>query len=243
MHRFFISIDCFEQDKITISGEPLHQIGYVLRLKPADRIIVLDNSGWEFEVEIERITKEQAQGKVVNKQRGQSEPATKITLYQALLKADKFELVLQKAVELGVTEIVPFISERCVVKKPSESKVARWQKIIQEAAEQSERSILPSLHPVISFTEACQKTKQTSLLLWEEENNSGLKQVLQNQPFKTTSTINLFIGPEGGFPESEVEIAKKHGFVIASLGRRILRAETAALSAISSILYEKGEME
>ena len=123
MHRFFIFKDCFEQDKVIISGEPLHQIGYVLRLKPGDRIFVLDNSGWEFEVEIERITKEQAQGKVVNKQLGQGEPAIKITLCQALLKADKFELVLQKSVELGVTAIVPFISERCVVKKPSESKI------------------------------------------------------------------------------------------------------------------------
>lgn len=243
MHRFFISKDCFEQDKVIISGEPLHQIGYVLRLKPADRIIVLDNSGWEFEVEIERITKEQALGKVVNKQRGQGEPTTKITLYQALLKADKFELVLQKAVELGVTAIVPFISERCVVKKPSESKIERWQKIIQEAAEQSERSILPTLHPVISLTKACQTTKQPSLLMWEEEKNIGLKQALQNPPFNTAPTINLFIGPEGGFPEIEVALAKKHGIFIASLGRRILRAETAGLSAISAILYEKGEME
>jgi 16S rRNA (uracil1498-N3)-methyltransferase len=243
MHRFFISKDCIEQDKVIISDEPAHQIGYVLRLKPADRIIVLDNIGWEFEVEIERITRNQVQGKVVNKQRGQGEPALKITLYQALLKADKFELVLQKAVELGVTAIVPFISERCVVKEPSESKVERWQKIIQEAAEQSERSILPTLQPVISFTEACRTIKPPSFLMWEEEKSKGLKQVLRNPPFKSTPTINLFIGPEGGFPESEATLAKNHGIMISSLGKRILRAETAGLAAISAILYEKNEME
>ncbi|MDD5287973.1 MAG: RsmE family RNA methyltransferase [Dehalococcoidales bacterium] len=242
MHRFFISKDWFEQDTVTISGEAAHQIGYVLRLKPADRIIVLDNSGWEFEVEVERLTKDYVHGKVIDKRQGQGEPAIKITLYQALLKADKFELVLQKAVELGVTAFVPYISERCVTKKPSASKIERWQKIIKEAAEQSERSILPALHPVISFPEACQSINLPAILLWEEEKSKSIKQVLQNPPFQTAAIINLFIGPEGGFPESEVALSKRHGIAIATLGRRILRAETAGLSAISAIMYEKGEM-
>jgi 16S rRNA (uracil1498-N3)-methyltransferase len=242
MHRFFIPKDWFEQDRITIKGEPLHQIGYVLRLKPTDRIIVLDNSGWEFEVEIERITKEQVKGKVINKQLGQGEPAVKITLYQALLKTDKFELVLQKGVELGVTAFVPFVSERCVIRKASDSKIERWGKIIQEAAEQSERLVLPMLHPLVSFNEACQSVKRPVVLLWEEEKRVSLKETLQSQPFNHATAINLFIGPEGGFPESEVELAKRHGISIASLGKRVLRAETASLAAISAILYERGEM-
>jgi 16S rRNA (uracil1498-N3)-methyltransferase len=243
MHRFFIPPEWIQKDIVNIFDEPLHQIGYVLRLKHSDRIIVLDNSGWEYEVEIERITKNQAQGKVLNKHLGQGEPSVKITVYQALLKSDKFELVLQKSVELGVTAIVPYISERCIVKKPSESKTIRWQKIIQEAAEQSERSILPVLHPVVSFSETCQDIKPPALLLWEEERINGLKQVLQNPPFKTAKSLNLFIGPEGGFPESEVKLAQKHGIYVASLGKRVLRAETASLATISAILYEKNEME
>ena len=113
MHRFFIPKDWINQDSVTITGEPLHQIGYVLRLKPTDRIIVLDNSGWEYEVEIARITKEQVTGKITSKKPGQGEPVIQIMLYQALLKSDKFELVLQKGVELGVTTFVPFVSERC----------------------------------------------------------------------------------------------------------------------------------
>src|SRR5271157_6387228 len=117
MHRFFIPGNWIQQDKVTITGEPLRQIGYVLRLKPTDRIIVLDNSGWEFEVEIERIAKNQALGKIISRKLGQGEPRIKITLYQALLKSDKFELVLQKGVELGITDFVPFISERCVSRK------------------------------------------------------------------------------------------------------------------------------
>jgi 16S rRNA (uracil1498-N3)-methyltransferase len=242
MHRFFIPKDWFEQDNVTITGEPLHQIGYVLRLKPTDRIIVLDNSGWEFEVEIERVTKEQVNGKVVNKKPGQGEPRIKITLYQALLKSDKFELVLQKGVELGVTAFIPFVSERCVTRKESASKIERWGKIIQEAAEQSERLILPILEPLISFDEACRSTKQPALLLWEEEKCVSLKKTMQNPPFKDAAELSLFVGPEGGFPASEKELAKQNGIVIASLGHRILRAETAGLAAISAILYEKGEM-
>ena len=242
MHRFFLSKDWIDQDNVTITGEPLRQISYVLRLKPLDHIIVLDNSGWEFEVEIERITKQQAKGKVINKKPGQGEPHIKITLYQALLKSDKFELVLQKGVELGVTAFVPFVSERCVARKESAVKIERWRKIIQEAAEQSERLILPVLQPLISFEEACRSVKQPALLLWEEEKSVSLKQTLQNPPFKSTANLSLFVGPEGGFPASEKELAKKHGIAIASLGKRILRAETAGLAAISAILYEKGEM-
>jgi 16S rRNA (uracil1498-N3)-methyltransferase len=242
MHRFFIPRDWIERDNVIITGEPLRQIGYVLRLKSLDRIVVLDNSGWEYEVEIERITKEQAKGKVINKQPGQGEPCIKITLYQALLKSDKFELVLQKGVELGVNAFVPFISERCVARKESVSKIERWGKIIQESAEQSERLILPVLHPLISFDKACQSVKQPALLLWEEEKIVSLKETLQKPPFKNTAALSLFIGPEGGFPASEKELAQQHGIAIASLGKRILRAETAGLAAISAVLYEKGEM-
>lgn len=242
MHRFFLPQGWIQQDSVTITGEPLRQIGYVLRLKPLDRIIVLDNSGWEFEVEIERITKEQAKGKVVRSKRGQGEPNIKITLYQALLKSDKFELVLQKGVELGVTAFVPFISERCVARKESAAKIERFNKIIQEAAEQSERLILPVLHPLISFDEACQLVNKPALLLWEEEKSASLKETLQKPLFRNATTLSLFVGPEGGFPASEKELAQQHGIVIASLGKRILRAETAGLAAISAILYEKGEM-
>ena len=242
MHRFFLPGEWIAQDSVTITGEPLHQIGYVLRLKPRDHIIVLDNSGWEFEVELEHITKEQAMGKVINKKPGQGEPRVKITLYQALLKYDKFELVLQKGVELGVTSFVPFISERCVSRKESAGKIERWRIIIQEAAEQSERLILPVLHPLISFDEACQSVKQPALLLWEEEKSVSLKETLQKPPFKNATALSLFIGPEGGFPASEKELAQQHGIAIASLGKRILRAETAGLAAISAVLYEKGEM-
>jgi 16S rRNA (uracil1498-N3)-methyltransferase len=189
-----------------------------------------------------QIHKEQAHGKVIAKEPGQGEPAIKITLFQALLKTDKFEFVLQKCVELGVTTFVPFVSERCVVSQPSESKIERWQKIIRETAEQSKRSVLPILHPTVSFQEACKLTGVPSILLWEGEKSTSFKRTLKSQPFKKASSINIFVGPEGGFPSSEVEYAQQLGVIPVSLGNRILRAETAGLVAISAILYERGEM-
>jgi 16S rRNA (uracil1498-N3)-methyltransferase len=243
MHRFFIPKDWIMQDSVIISGEPLHQIGYVLRLRPTNIITVLDNTGWEYEVEIEKISKEQVWGKVRSKKQGKGEPNVKITLYQALLKSpDKFELVLQKSVELGVTAFVPFVSERCVARKESPAKIERWEKIIREAAEQSERLILPVLNPIITFEEACKTVKKPALMLWEQEKSVSIKCTLQNAPFKEAAALNVIIGPEGGFPDSEKELAEKQGIAIASLGQRVLRAETASLAAISAVLYEKGEM-
>jgi 16S rRNA (uracil1498-N3)-methyltransferase len=128
------------------------------------------------------------------------------------------------------------------VRTESAGKIERWRKIVQEAAEQSERLILPVLHPLITFDAACRTAKRPSVLLWEEEKCASLKQTLQDPPFKNAKELSLFVGPEGGFPESEKELAKQNGIPVAGLGHRILRAETAGLAAISAILYEKGEM-
>ncbi len=241
MHRFFIPKEWVENDKVTISGETARQISRVLRLKPADHIIALDKTGWEYELEIEQINS-QVQGKIVDRRRGQGEPQTNITLYQALLKADKMEFVLQKCVEMGVSDFVPFLSERCVVKKPSEIKIERWQNIIREAAEQARRSLIPALHPAISLQQACATANQPSILFWEGEQSTGLSPTLRSPPFKNAKAISFFIGPEGGFSESEVACAIEHDIVPVSMGRRILRGETAGLVAVSAIMYEKGEM-
>jgi len=242
MHRFFIPTEWIKQNKVSLQDEPAHQISHVLRLQPKDAIVVLDNSGWEYVVEIEKINRELVQGRVVKRDFCANEPAVKITLYQALLKIDKFEFVLQKGAEIGVSAFVPFLSERCVMRKPAESKIERWKKIIQESAEQSGRALLPVLHPVVSLEEACRQAGTLAILLWEEEKDHRLSQVLKSTSFRKADAIALFVGPEGGFPLSEVKYAQSHGIIPASLGRRILRAETASLAAISAILYEKGEL-
>jgi 16S rRNA (uracil1498-N3)-methyltransferase len=242
MHRFFISNDSFAGDNISITGQPVYQITRVLRLKPGDHIIVLDDTGWEYETAIESITRDIVQGRVIKKEPGIGEPKINLTLYQALLKTDKFELVLQKGVELGVTSFVPFVSERCVVRKPSESKIERWRSIIREAAEQSRRARLPVLHSVVSLNEAYKQVKKPALILWEGEKAQSIAATMKSPLFSKTQAISVFIGPEGGFAQAEIELARQHSIVPVGLGNRILRAETAGLVAISAIMYEKGEM-
>jgi 16S rRNA (uracil1498-N3)-methyltransferase len=242
MHRFFIPRDAFTHDRVLITGEIAQQISRVLRLKPGDHITVLDDTGWEYESVIESITRDVVNGVVVKKVLGIGEPKTKVVLYQALLKTDKFEFVLQKGVELGITSFVPFVSERCVARKPSESKLERWHSVIREAAEQSRRTHLPVLHEVVSFKEACEQTNQPALILWEEEKSQNLAATLKSAPFTRAQAISVFVGPEGGFTSTEIELARRHGIVPAGLGNRILRAETAGLAAISAIMYEEGEL-
>ncbi len=241
MHRFFIPPDWIGQDKVSIKGEQARQICRVLRLYPKDHITVLDNTGAEYEVEIDIVSGELVQGNMVRKSLCPNESKTKITLFQALLKIDKFELVLQKGVELGISTLVPFLSERCTVKKPAESRIARWRKIAQEAAEQSRRALVPAVLPVVSFQEACRLAGKPSILLWEGEKTIGLSEFLKNTP-RNAPAVSVFIGPEGGFPPSEVEYARSLGIVPVSLGCRILRAETAGLAAVSAILYDRGEL-
>lgn len=189
MHRFSIPSEWIRQDRVSLTDEPAHQIIHVLRLKPKDHIILLDNSGWEYEVEIDQMSPGLIQGRVIGQGLGATEPSVKVTLYQALLKAEKFEFVLQKGVELGVSAFVPFVSERCVVRKPGENKLARWRKIIQEAAEQSGRALLPALHPVVAFREASDSAHDASILLWEEEKSLSLSWILKGAAFPSFANL------------------------------------------------------
>jgi len=245
MHRFFVSPDQLEGDKVVITGPAAHHIQNVLRLGPGDPIVVLDNSGWEREVEIVEVGREQIAGRVLSRTLATGEPRTKVSLYQGVLKGSHFELVLQKGTELGIVEFVPLISQRCVISSLDDvdKKRDRWQRIIQEAAEQSRRGRLPRLQSAMLFSQACERVKRAgglSLMPWEEEEKANLKLVFgkEDRPF----SINLFIGPEGGFTLEEVILAQRYGIVPITLGPRILRAETAGLVATAAILYELGDL-
>lgn len=258
MHRFFVSPDQLEADKVVITGPTVHQIRNVLRLGPGDAIVVLDNSGWEREVEIVEVGQEQIVGRVLSKTLATGEPRTKVSLYQSVLKGSHFEFVLQKGTELGIVEFVPLISQRCIISNLDDvnKKSDRWHRIIQEAAEQSKRGKLPRLESAMIFARACERAKRTgglSLMPWEEETSVNLKQVFGREEKATKGkktlqfpprpfSINLFIGPEGGFTEEEVILAQRYGIVPITLGPRILRAETAGLVAAAVILYELGDL-
>jgi len=243
MHRFFIPPEWIDQERVVIKGELVHQLRDVLRLRGGDHIAVLDNTGWEYEVAVARVTRAHVAG-VICEKRSVAEPGTRITLYQALLKGSKFEFILQKCTELGVSGFVPVLCERCVVGHPRGGKAGRWQRIIAEAAEQSGRGKLPGLEPAVPFPQACRAAAGVSLLAWEGKGASGLRPVLRSEiSAKSPLEVNLFIGPEGGFSPSEAEFAQGCGILPITLGSRVLRAETAGLVAATAILYECGDLD
>jgi 16S rRNA (uracil1498-N3)-methyltransferase len=244
MHRFFLPADWIAEGTVVITGKLVHQLRHVLRLGAGDHITVLDNSGWEYEVELQKVDSSKVEAKVIGKFLAVAEPRTKITLYQALLKRSNFEFVLQKCTEIGVIGFVPVICERCVAGEPDGKRLGRWRSILIEAAEQSRRGKLPALHSLTSFTEACRSASGTSLLPWEGEKVRGIGDFLRSRAKTENVTVfSIFVGPEGGFSHHEVETAQSCGIVPVSLGHRILRAETAGLVAAAVTLYELGDMD
>ncbi|MDH7485725.1 MAG: 16S rRNA (uracil(1498)-N(3))-methyltransferase [Anaerolineae bacterium] len=250
MQRFFVPPTAIQNDRVTLTGPVVHQLTHVLRLSPGQRIVVLDDSGWEYTVELQRLGRGQAEGQIVERWEAQGEPRTRLTLYQAVLKGERFAWVLQKGTELGIAAFVPLLCARNVVRDPAavRQKLPRWQAIVREAAEQARRGRLPRLAAPLPFAEACAQAQAAgglSLLAWEEETATSLKATLRaglSNLQLPTSNIQLFIGPEGGFTPDEVALAQAQGIRPVSLGRRILRAETAGLVAAAIIFYELDDL-
>jgi 16S rRNA (uracil1498-N3)-methyltransferase len=242
--RFFVPPEWIQDRQVELSGDFAHQVRNVLRLQAGDRIIVLDDTGWECEVELTAVERDVVNGQVTAERQSTGEPRVHISLYQSVLKARKFEWVLQKGTELGIVEFVPIICEYSVVGDVAEidNKQERWRRIIREAAEQSRRGRLPVLHPTMMFSQACQRALDAggmTAILYEQERTVSLKQALANScGIASVSKISLFVGPEGGFTPDEVYLASQYGLQAISLGPRILRAETAGLAAATAILYE-----
>jgi 16S rRNA (uracil1498-N3)-methyltransferase len=252
VHRFFIPSAWIQGNAVTISGPQAHQIARVLRLRPGDQVIVLDNSGWEIETRLLTVDNDEVRGKVRRRRLARGEPRTKITLYQAVLKSNRFEFALQKGTELGIVEFVPVIADRCVVSdlEAVEKKRRRWEWIIQEAAEQCRRGRKPALSAALLFPRACEAARHSgglSLIPWEEEGEQSLRNLLHTPPTDREQdwppfAVNLFVGPEGGFSAEEIDLARRYGLLPMTMGPRILRAETAGLAAAAAILYELGDL-
>jgi 16S rRNA (uracil1498-N3)-methyltransferase len=259
MHRFFVPPSSVDGDTVILTGAVVHQIKNVLRLRAGDTIVVLDDSGWEYRVQLISLENHKVEGTVESKTLALTEPRTKVTLYQSLLKGDKFEWVLQKGTELGIVEFVPVVANRCVigsVDDVSEDRLQRWHRIILEAAEQSHRGRLPRLHEPMLFAQACERARRTDLALlpWEGEKIRALHSMLtfssdtpvtaqgKTSYMRRPFSISVFIGPEGSFTTREVDQARRYGIVPVTLGPRILRAETAALVAATIILHQLEDM-
>jgi 16S rRNA (uracil1498-N3)-methyltransferase len=252
MHRFFIPPSWIRGNRVTITGPQAHQIANVLRMRSGELIAVLDNSGWVIEVQLTSVDGNAVNGEVQRRRLSAREPRTKVSLYQGVLRSNRFEFVLQKGTELGVVEFVPVIADRCVMSdlEVVEKKRRRWEMIIQEASEQSRRGRKPALRSTALFPQVCEQVRHSgglSLILWEEEGKTSLRDVLRgvssgerdDRPF----TVNFLVGPEGGFSAGEIEVARRYGLAPVSLGPRILRSETAGTVAAAVILYELGDLQ
>ena len=225
-NRFFVSREIIKEDKFYIT-EPdlLHQMTRVLRFKPGESLELLDNTGKIYQSEVEEIGKKDIKGKIVNTIDRPDAPKHKINLCLALLKRDNFELVLQKATELGVVEITPVITDHCI--KKTNNIPERWQKIIREASEQSGRTTMPKINEVIEFKKAVTQYSPGVICF------AGAKRSIQESDLP--KKINLYIGPEGDFTNEEIGLAKQNKIEPVNLGSNILRAETAAIAAVALI--------
>ena len=246
MYQFFVEPSQIQGDKVVITGKDVNHIKNVLRMKPGEEISVKNGSeDKEYRCGIEELGEEEIICELrFIKEEGVELPS-KIYLFQGLPKGDKMELILQKAVELGVYEVIPVASKRAVVKldeKKAKSKAQRWQGIAQAAAKQSKRGIVPRVHEVMSFEEAVQYSRcaQVRLIPYElaEENGQNMEKTKSMiGSIKPGEDVAVFIGPEGGFAREEIQEALGEGLVPITLGKRILRTETAGMAVLAILMY------
>ncbi len=239
-YRFFVSPDVIHADLVRLDDADLiHQIGRVLRLRAGSRVLLLDGLGTAYVVTLTDVGRGLVTGQIEQRVAASGEPSLELTLYVGLMRAERFEWVLQKGTELGVTTFVPVqFSRSQAADQVSDRKQARWQRIVREAAEQACRGRLPVLLPLMSLEQACAAAAQAelALLLWEGK-APALRSTLRIQPAVPTS-VAVLSGPEGGITPAELTSTAGHGIISISLGPRILRAETAPIAASAAILYE-----
>jgi len=239
MYHFFVSEEQINGENAYIEGSDVNHIVNVLRMKPGEELLISVKGDWDYLCKIVDIETDRVNLKVLESME-QRELPVNITLLQGIPKSDKLEMIIQKAVELGVSEIIPVKTKRVVVKideKKADTKVNRWNAIAESAAKQSKRSIIPKVSEPMSIDNALEIVKDFGVKLIPYENADGIdktRKILDNMD--KTKNIAVFIGPEGGFEESEVERIKNSGFEVITLGKRILRTETAGLALLSNIM-------
>ncbi len=237
MPRFFVPE--INSDKISISGEDAKHIIKSLRISIGEEITLCDGNGYDYQGKITDIT-DSVLINIISKTKTESEPSVKITLFQALPKGDKMELIIQKCVELGVYKIVPVLTERCISRpdeKSMKKKVERYNKIASEAAKQSGRGIIPEVSGLLTLNDAVKTLPKESIVFYEN-GGSSLKTLIN----ENTSELGVFVGSEGGFSKDEIVFLEKNGVFPATLGKRILRCETAPICGLSVILSLTGDI-
>ena len=236
MYNFFVNEKQKLNDKYVITGTDFNHIKNVLRMTVGDTFLVSEN-GVSNLCEIECFDNESVVAKIIEENYNDTNLPIKIYLFQGLPKGDKMELIIQKTVELGVEGIIPVEMNRCVVKlddKKKKSKVSRWQTISESAAKQSKRNTIPKILDVLTYKQAMEKAKEMDLFLVPYESKNGMEDTKTAlSQIKSDMSVGILIGPEGGFDEKEVTEAFENGGKVISLGKRILRTETAAITSVS----------
>lgn len=242
MYQFFVNPEDIQDKKIIIRGEEVNHIKNVLRMKIGEEIAVSNGvDGKEYRCEIEHMG-EEVTCKLRFVKEEEVELPSKVYLFQGLPKADKMELIIQKAVELGVYQVIPVSTKRSIVKldeKKEKNKLQRWQEIAKAAAKQSKRKIIPEISSVMTLKQALAMTNQIPVKIIPYELAEGMEDTRKvMESLKPGQDIAFFIGPEGGFDEEEIMLAKDSGVIPITLGKRILRTETAGLTVLSWIMYQ-----
>lgn len=241
MYRFFVPMENIRENEIIITGDDVNHIKNVLRMKPGEKVVVSCGRGIDYYCAVVDIGVEEILLSIVEEKPAVTELPVRITLFQSLPKKDKMEFVIQKAIELGAAEIVPVESKRCIVKldnKKEEKKLLRWRTIVESAAKQSGRGKIPEVREVMSFSQALSYAEEMDTVIIPYElcgDMAGSVETIKRAA--KGESIAVFIGPEGGFERSEVEMAIAHGAVPVSLGKRILRTETAGLTILSVLMF------
>lgn len=247
MHNFFVNENMRQGDVYYITDADFNHIKNVLRMKTGDQFLVSCGSKSDLCM-LESFTEDSVIAKITEENYQDTSLSVKLYLFQGLPKSDKMELVIQKAVELGAEGIIPVEMSRCVVKiddKKKKSKQSRWQAISESAAKQSKRTIIPEVSDILSFKQAMEKAKEMDVFIVPYENKDGMKATKNAlSEIKKGMSVGILIGPEGGFDEKEIEMAESVGGLTVSLGKRILRTETAAITALSMcMLYAEINIE
>ncbi len=239
MSRFFVAP--FTGDIAVLTGQEAHHIARVLRMRVGEDLMLCDGHGTDYACRILSVSEGEVQAQVLYRAPTESEPTAAVTLYQGLPKSEKMDLIVQKCVEIGITRIVPVSMARSIVRlnaAEGAKKQARWQKIAASAAEQSGRGIVPEVAEPITFKQLLAAVQQENTVTFYEGGGRPLPELVDTQ----TQQVSLVIGPEGGFEVEEIERLKEVGAQIATLGKRILRCETAPLVALSVVMQLTGNM-
>ena len=246
MHRFYVDTNQISETDIIVTGSDLNHMKNVLRMRIDEAVVICDGQGTDYHCKIRSYENDSAYLDIIEKDETNTELGTKLYLFQGMPKKDKMELIVQKAVELGAYEVIPVMMKRTIVKledkKKEAKKIERWQSIATSAAKQSNRGYIPRVHEVVSYKEALQMASELDMVLLPYENDKGMshtKELIKSA--KNKKSIGIFIGPEGGYEESEIAQAVEMNMEPITLGKRILRTETAGLTTLSLLMFELEE--